>query len=97
MRAIGLAAFALPVVMLAACQKEPPPPPMPALTAGEAACAAQAAAASGVAQETVTVTPSTSTKTGATVYTVTAGDKQYTCVVEIDQTVSAFEVLVVPM
>ena len=40
------------------------------------------------------VTPTTTTKSGATVYTVNAGDQQYTCVVEIDQaTVSTFEVI----
>ena len=38
--------------------------------------------------------PTTTTKTGATVYTVTVGDTEYTCVVEIDQTtVSTFEVV----
>ena len=95
MTKIELVALALPVVVLAACQRpEPPPPPTPTQTAGELACAAQAAAAAGVDQGTVTVTPTTSTKSGATVYTVTAGDQQYTCVVEIDQTVSAFEVIV---
>jgi hypothetical protein len=93
MKKIGLLAPALPVVVLAACHKPEPPAPMPVQTAGELACAAQAAAAAGVDQGTVTVVPTSSTKSGATVYTVTAGDQQYTCVVEIDQTVSAFEVI----
>jgi hypothetical protein len=94
MTKIGLVALALPVVVLAACQQPEPPPPTPVQSAGELACAAQAAAAAGVDQGTVTVVPTSSTKSGATVYTVTAGDQQYTCVVEIDQSVSAFEVIV---
>lgn len=97
MTKLGLAALVLPVIVLAACQKHEEPAPAPVQTAGELACAAQGAAAAGVDQGTVTVVPSTSTKTGATVYTVTAGASQYTCVVEIDQSVSAFELIAVPM
>ena len=97
MSKIGLVALALPVVVLAACQQPEPAPVLPTQTAGELACAAQAAAAAGVDQGTVTVVPTSSTKSGATVYIVTAGEQQYTCVVEIDQSVSAFEVIAVPM
>ncbi|HVH02988.1 MAG TPA: hypothetical protein VM891_08610 [Amaricoccus sp.] len=97
MTRLGLAALALPLAALAACQKPEPAPVAVTQTAGEAACAAQAAAAAGVDQGTVTVVPSSGTKTGATVYTVTAGSQQFTCVVEIDQSVSAFEVIAVPL
>lgn len=96
MTRLGLAALALPVFVLVACQKPAPPPAAPVLTPAEAACAAQAAQIAAVDISTVTVVPSTTTKTGATVYTATAGGKDYMCVVEIDQSVSAFEVLTVP-
>ena len=85
-------ALMLPVV-LAACQRTPPPPPAPVMSAAEAACAARAAEVAGVDTATVTVVPTASTKTGATIYTATVGNTAYTCVVEIDQTVSTFEVV----
>lgn len=86
----------MPFLALAACQKPAPTPPAPVLTPAEAACAAQAASVSGVDVGTVTVVPTSSTKTGATVYTATAGGKDYMCVVEVDQTISTFQVLVKP-
>ena len=97
MTKLGLAGLALPLLVLAACQKEEPVAAAPVLSPGEAACAAQAATVAGVDAATVTVVPVSSTKTGATVYTATVGDTDYTCVVEIDQTISAFEVITVPM
>jgi len=93
MTRLGFAAMALPFVVLAACQTAPPPEPVAVVSPGEAACAAQAAAVAGVDAATVTVVPTASTKTGATIYTATVGDTDYTCVVEIDSTVSSFEVV----
>jgi nitrous oxide reductase accessory protein NosL len=92
MKAVLAATLMVPVV-LAACQRTPPPPPAPVQTAAEAACAARAAEVAGVDAGLVTVVPTASTKTGATIYTASVGDTDYTCVVEFDQTVSTFEVI----
>lgn len=89
-----LAATLLVPLALAACQRTPPPPPpAPILTAAEAACAARAAEVAGVDAALVTVVPTASTKSGATIYTASVGDTDYTCVVEVDQTISTFEVI----
>jgi hypothetical protein len=93
MQKIGLAAMLLAPVIVAACNREPAPPPAPVMSAGEAACAARAAQVAGVDAATVTVVPTASTKTGATIYTATVGNQDYTCVVELDSTVSTFEVV----
>jgi hypothetical protein len=87
-----LAAMALPVVM-AACAPKAPPPMEPVMTAAEQACAAQAAAVGGVDVATIVVVPLTSTKSGATVHEVTAGEVRYSCVVELDNSISSFEAL----
>jgi hypothetical protein len=84
-----VAVLALPVLMVA-CQPAPEPEPAPMINPAEAACAAAAAQATGVDAATVTVVPVASTKTGATVYEATVDGMVYTCVVEIDGTVSAF-------
>lgn len=90
--ALGMALLA-PIVV-AACQRAPEPEPAaPLLTAGEQACVAQAAATAGVDPATVTIAPTASTKTGATIYTVNAGEASFTCVVEADLTVSEFSAL----
>jgi hypothetical protein len=89
---VGLAAMLTVPVVLAACQRTPPPPE-PVVNPAEAACAARAAELAGVDAATVDVVPTTSTKTGATVYTATVGDTSYTCVVEADLTISTFEVV----
>jgi hypothetical protein len=89
----GLAAVALPLVVLAACQRPAPEPPAPVVSPGEAACAAQAAQVAGVDPATVTVVPTATTKSGATIYTATVGETDYTCVVELDSTISTFEVV----
>ena len=93
MTKLGLAALVAFPIALAACQKEPPPPPAPVQTAGEAACAARAAQLAGVDAATVTVVPTASTKTGATIYTASVNGVDYRCVVEIDSTISTFDVL----
>jgi hypothetical protein len=93
MTKIGLAALALPVAVLAACQQQPPAPPAPVVSPGEAACAAAAAQATGVDAATVTVIPTGTTKAGQSIYTATVGETDYTCVVELDSTVSSFEVV----
>ena len=41
----------------------------------------------------MTVVPTATTKSGATIYTATVGGMDYTCVVEIDSTISTFEVI----
>ncbi|HMQ94926.1 MAG TPA: hypothetical protein PKA33_14580 [Amaricoccus sp.] len=88
-----LAAVALPVVMAACAPKAPLPEPAPVLSAAEQACAAQAAAVGGVDVATVVVVPLTTTKSGATVHEVTAGEVRYSCVVELDNSISSFEAL----
>lgn len=93
MTKLGLAALVAFPIALAACQKTPPPPPAPVQTAGEAACAARAAQLAGVDAATVTVVPTASTKTGATIYTASVNGVDYRCVVEVDSSVSTFDVL----
>ena len=90
MTKFGLAALVAVPLALAACQKAPPPPPPPVQSPGEAACAAHAASLQGVQPSAVTVTPTSSTKTGATIYTATANGVSYRCVVEVDSKISAF-------
>lgn len=85
------ALLALPLVVAACAQPAAPPAAAPTLTPGEQACAAQAAQAAGVDVATVSVTPTTATKTGGTVYSVTAGAHSFMCVVEADQKVSVFK------
>jgi hypothetical protein len=92
MTRFGRAAIVMMVpVVFSACQRAAPPP-APVVNPAEAACAAQAAQTAGVDAATVDVVATTSTKTGATVYTATAGNTSYTCVVEPDLTISTFEV-----
>jgi len=89
MRTQGILAMAAAPLVLAACAREPEPEVL--FVAGpEQACAEQAAIASGLDASVVAVTPTASTKTGATIYTATAGDAAYTCVVEVDGAVSSF-------
>ena len=89
----GLAMALLVPIAIAACgrQEAPELPPAPVLSSGESACAARAAQVAGVDPTTVSVSPTSSTKTGATIYTATAGGNSYTCVVELDSTISSFE------
>ncbi len=93
MTRFGFAALVAVPIALAACHREPPPPPAPIQSAGEAACAARAAQLAGVDPATVTVVPTASTKSGATIYTTTVNGVDYRCVVEIDSTISAFDPL----
>ena len=89
MRKHGILAMAALPLLVAACAREPEPEIL--IVAGpELACAEQAAVATGLDASTITVTPTASTKTGATVYTATAGDAAFNCVVEVDGTVSSF-------
>lgn len=94
MTKFGLAALVAVPIALAACNREPPPQPAPIQSAGEAACAARAAQIAGVDPATVTVFPTASTKSGATIYTASVGGIDYRCVVELDSTISTFDVLV---
>lgn len=91
MNRIGLAcAIALPV-FAAACNRTPEPEPMPVmLTAAEQACVDQGVAMTGADPSTVIVTPTASTKTGESIYTVNAGGMNYNCVAGMDGTVSSF-------
>jgi hypothetical protein len=93
MTKLGLAALVAIPIALAACNREPPPPPAPVQSPGEAACAARAAQIAGVDPATVTVVPTASTKTGATIYTASVGGTDYRCVVEVDSTISVFEAM----
>ena len=93
MTRFGFAALVAVPIVLAGCNREPPPPPAPIQSAGEAACAARAAQLAGVDPATVTVVPTASTKSGATIYTTTVNGVDYRCVVEIDSTISAFDPL----
>lgn len=86
------AALALPFG-IAACAQQPEVPPAPTRTAAEEACAAAAATATGLDAGVVSVSPTASTKTGGTIYTVTAGDQSFNCVVEADLSVSTFQPL----
>ena len=89
MKKHGILAMAALPLLVAACAREPEPEVL--IVAGpELACAEQAAIASGLDASVITVTPTASTKTGATIYTATAGDAAYNCVVEVDGTVSSF-------
>jgi hypothetical protein len=92
-RILGLALIA-PVVLVACNrQPEPAPAPLPVMSAGEQACIDRAAATTAVDPATITIVPSASTKSGATIYTVTAGGVSYSCVAELDGTVSGFSAL----
>lgn len=88
MRTFVIAA-ALPIA-LAACTPKPAEPPAPVMTPAEEACSALALQKLGMADGKAIVTPVSSTKTGATIYNVQAGGQEFTCTVEIDNTVSAF-------
>lgn len=79
-------------VALAACSRQPQPQPVmvPVMSGPEQACANQAATLTGIDPALVSVTPVSATKAGATVYAVDAGGTSYSCVVELDGTVSSF-------
>ncbi len=89
MKKHGILAMAALPLLVAACAREPEPEVL-IVSGPELACAEQAAIASGLDASVITVTPTASTKTGATIYTATAGDAAYNCVVEVDGTVSSF-------
>jgi streptogramin lyase len=85
----GILMMAALSLLVAACAREPVPEVL--IVAGpELACAEQAAVATGLDASVITVTPTASTKTGATVYAVNAGGAGFNCVVEVDGTVSSF-------
>jgi len=91
MKKHGILAMAALPLLVAACAREPEPEPEVLFVPGpELACAERAAIATGLDASVVTVTPTASTKTGATIYTATAGDAAYNCVVEVDGTISSF-------
>lgn len=78
-------------MLVVACARTPEPEPVAAVVSpAEQACADAAVVASGADPATVSVVPVASTKTGATVYDVTVGETRYSCVVELDLTVSGF-------
>jgi len=90
MRISGIAlALAVPVA-LAACAPKPEPAPAPVMSPAEEACSALALQAQGLQEGDVTVTPVSSTKTGATLYDVSLNGIGYSCVVEINNTISSF-------
>jgi hypothetical protein len=89
MRFLALAVAALPLA-IAACAPKPEVPPAPTMTPAEEACSALALQQLGLTEGDAIVTPVSSTKTGATIYNVQIGDSNFTCAVEIDNTISAF-------
>ena len=91
MTKINLALMLIAPVAIAACAKTPPPPPPPVLSPGEQACVARGAEAAAVDAGTVTVTPTSSTKVGDTIFTVVANGVAYTCVASPDGVVSVFQ------
>jgi hypothetical protein len=93
MTRFGIVAAVVLPVLVAACAPKAPPPMEPVMSAAEQACAAQAAAIGGVDVATIVVVPLTATKSGATVHEVTAGEVRYSCVVELDNSISSFEAL----
>ncbi len=91
MNRLSLLAVLGPLVIVAACAPKPAPPPAPVMTGPEQVCANRGAATAKVDVSTVTVVPTSSTKTGDTIYTVTAGGIAYNCVVEPNgTTISTF-------
>ncbi|MBP7003366.1 hypothetical protein [Amaricoccus sp.] len=88
MRVLAMAIATLPIA-IAACTPTPEPPP-PTMTPAEEACSALALQSLGLTDADAIVAPVSSTKTGATIYNVQVGDANFTCAVEIDNTVSAF-------
>ena len=90
MTRLTLAVMLVSPIALAACNRQPPPPPAPVLSAAEQACVAQGAQVAAVDPATVTVTPTTTTKVGDTVYTVVAGGIGYDCVVSPAGVVTSF-------
>lgn len=91
MNRLGLAAAILLPVTIAACHRnEPEPVAVPIMSGAEQACATRAAETTGADASTVTVVPTASTKTGESIYTVTANGVNYNCVVGPDLTVSSF-------
>ena len=89
----SLAVALLAPVVLAACAREPEPAPAPVMSAAEQACADRAASLAAVDPTAVSVVSTATTKSGATIYTASAGGVDYTCVVEVDLTISQFAAL----
>lgn len=89
MRMFGIAALALPVA-IAACAPKPAPVPVPVMSPAEEACSALVLQTAGVTEGDVTISPVSSTKTGATLYVASFGGVDYNCVVEVDNTISSF-------
>lgn len=94
----GLAAVTVlgAALALGACAKKEPAPTPVALTPQEQACVARAAAVTAADPAAITVTPSTSTKTGDMVYAVGANGVTYNCVVAPDGQVTNFDAVVAP-
>lgn len=90
MKRASLAMMLVLPMAFAACAKKPEPVPVPVMSAGEQACVDRAVATTGADPTSVAVTPTASTKTGDTIYTVTANGVGYSCVVAPDLTVASF-------
>jgi len=87
MNRLSLAALLIAPIAISACAKQPV---APVLTAAEQACVARGAEISAMDPATVTVTPTSSTKVGDTIYTVVANGIGYNCVVSPEGVVTSF-------
>ncbi len=90
MNRLSLAALLIAPIAISACAKQPAAPVAPVLTAAEQACVARGAEISAMDPATVTVTPTSSTKVGDTIYTVVANGIGYNCVVSPEGVVTSF-------
>jgi hypothetical protein len=95
------ARFAVPLLLgaslaIGACAKKAPEPVPVTLTPHEQACVDRATAVTAADPASISIIPTTSTKTGDMVYAVTAGAVTYNCVVAPDNSVSSFSAVVAP-
>jgi hypothetical protein len=95
------ARFAVPALLgaslaLGACAKKAPEPAPVMLTPQEQACVDRATAVTAADPASISLTPSTATKTGDMVYAVVSNGVTYNCVVAPDNHVSSFAAVVAP-
>ena len=84
------AVLLLPMVFAACARQQPETVAVPTLSAAVQVCVDRAVATTGADPAVVTITPTASTKTGDTIYTVVANGQAYSCTVAPDLTVAQF-------